>query len=446
MRRASNEKRRRAPAMKRKAKTTRVGATRICGYPVHPAAQLFPVMPEEELRELAADISQRGQIYPVVLHEGKVLDGRNRLIACELAGRMPFTTEWDGKGGASVTAYVLACNVKRRHLNRSQLAMVAAEALPLFEAEAKERQLANLNRGKKKPASAAPGRGRRGKAAAAAAYSVGAAGRSVERAKAVQVQAPELAEAVKAGKVTLKQAERQIRKAAAVEAIKTYRPPEGKFALIVRDPAWPYADELSGSDAIRGGLPYPARTIEDICASVPPAADDCVLWLWVTNAHLLDGSALEVLRAWGFTPKTMATWPKPKMGVGRWLRGQTEHVILAVKGKPVVDLTSETTLLPSWPLGAHSEKPNEFFRVVAKLCPVAEGARLEMDATCERPGWVTSGAQGTSSVHSSVLTGSPEPPRPDARLPAAPVQLAERERPEPVKGPATRLDPPVWAR
>jgi hypothetical protein len=70
-------------------------------------------------------------------------------------------------------------------------------------------------------------------------------------------------------------------------------------------------------------------TVEEI-AALPVgsiAHDDCVLWLWTTNAHLLSGDALAVCKAWGFEPKTILTWAKDKMGFGVWLRGQTEHCI-----------------------------------------------------------------------------------------------------------------------
>lgn len=198
--------------------------------------------------------------------------------------------------------------------------------------------------------------------------------------------------AVESGE-TVKRAAKSLKRADQVEQIKAYVPPKGEYSLIVRDPAWPYEDQLDGSDAARGGTPYPTASIDELCAQKIPAAKSCVLLLWVTNAHLIDGSATRVFEAWGFEPKTMATWPKPKMGVGRWLRGQTEHVIVAVRGKPVVDLKNQTTLLPAWKVGKHSAKPDEFFAWAAKLFPCAADARIEMDARKARKGWACSGSE-----------------------------------------------------
>jgi hypothetical protein len=63
------------------------------------------------------------------------------------------------------------------------------------------------------------------------------------------------------------------------------------------------------------------------------------------------------------------------MGNGHWLRGQTEHCIYATRGKPVVTLTDQTTLLHA-PVRGHSVKPVEFYELVEKLCPAPRYADL----------------------------------------------------------------------
>jgi N6-adenosine-specific RNA methylase IME4 len=100
---------------------------------------------------------------------------------------------------------------------------------------------------------------------------------------------------------------------------------------------------------------------------------NCVLWLWTTNAFMRE--AFQVLDAWEFQQKTLLTWAKDRMGTGDWLRGQTEHCLLAVRGKPAVTLTNQTTLMCA-PVGAHSEKPAEFYALVETLCPAPRYASL----------------------------------------------------------------------
>lgn len=102
----------------------------------HPAAAIFPMLPLNELETLANDVRQHGLLQPITLHEGAILDGRNRLRACAIAGVQPTFAEWNGQG-ESPTAWVLAVNVRRRHLNETQRAVVAAKAQPLMEAEAR---------------------------------------------------------------------------------------------------------------------------------------------------------------------------------------------------------------------------------------------------------------------------------------------------------------------
>ena len=92
----------------------------------HPVADLFPMLAADELADLAADIRERGLIHPIVLDaEGRILDGRNRLVACEIAEVQPEFVTYDGD---DPDGYALAVNVQRRNLTKGQLAMVAAKA------------------------------------------------------------------------------------------------------------------------------------------------------------------------------------------------------------------------------------------------------------------------------------------------------------------------------
>jgi hypothetical protein len=114
------------------------------GHYIHPAAMLFPLLRGAALGELAADIEAHGLREPIVRDsEGRILDGRNRLRACQFAGVEPRFVEWDGEG--SPVAFVLSRNLHRRHLNESQRSMVAAHAKHLFEHEGIKRRHEQLN-------------------------------------------------------------------------------------------------------------------------------------------------------------------------------------------------------------------------------------------------------------------------------------------------------------
>jgi N6-adenosine-specific RNA methylase IME4 len=125
----------------------------------------------------------------------------------------------------------------------------------------------------------------------------------------------------------------------------------------------------------RATHPYPQMRIAQIC-SLPVgalAAADCILWLWTTNHHMR--LAFDVLAAWGFEQKTILTWVKNRRSTGDWLRVQTEHCLMAVRGKPVVELTNQTTLLHG-KVRNHSQKPEAFYEFVERLCPAPRYAEL----------------------------------------------------------------------
>ena len=117
------------------------------------------------------------------------------------------------------------------------------------------------------------------------------------------------------------------------------------------------------------------------------AHEDSTLWLWTTNAFMWE--AFMCLQMWGFEQKTILTWMKNRIGTGDWLRGETEHCLLAIKGKPTVALTNQSTALLA-PADKHSEKPKEFYELVEAFCP---GSRLDVFARGRRDGWESYGIE-----------------------------------------------------
>jgi N6-adenosine-specific RNA methylase IME4 len=79
--------------------------------------------------------------------------------------------------------------------------------------------------------------------------------------------------------------------------------------------------------------------------------------------------AYQLLDAWGLTATpTILTWVKDRMGRGQILRDKTEHCIVATRGRPIFNLTNETTGLRA-PRRENSRKPDEFYAMVERLCP-----------------------------------------------------------------------------
>lgn len=183
---------------------------------VHPAAEIFPLIVEggDDWNELANSMRDRGfdARSPVLLFEGKIIDGRNRLaVARSLNIEPAFADVSADEIGESPTLWVKQRHA-RRNLTPSQRAAVAVEIETGLAREAAERKREAAKRGaitrKNKdgdtvsPSSAAPAkRDNSGRAATQAAKSVGAGIKSTERLKAVRESAPEVFDAVKTGKV-----------------------------------------------------------------------------------------------------------------------------------------------------------------------------------------------------------------------------------------------------
>ena len=120
-------------------------------YEVHPLADAMPPLRKQDYQELLADVQTNGLVDPITLFEDKILDGRNRLRACQEAGIEPRYVKFKGNDPA---AFVIAKNIKRRHLSSSQRAMAVAKMSDIvaqLQTKAQERSLNNLKKGTSSP-------------------------------------------------------------------------------------------------------------------------------------------------------------------------------------------------------------------------------------------------------------------------------------------------------
>ncbi|WP_144728465.1 ParB/RepB/Spo0J family partition protein [Extensimonas perlucida] len=99
-------------------------------FPLHPAAELFPVMDEAAFAALVADIAAHGQREPILVLDGQVIDGRHRLRACEQLGLDPLVRQVSADDGDPF-GLVVSLNLHRRHLSEGQRAIIAARLATL---------------------------------------------------------------------------------------------------------------------------------------------------------------------------------------------------------------------------------------------------------------------------------------------------------------------------
>jgi N6-adenosine-specific RNA methylase IME4 len=375
----------------------------------HPIAALLPLLKGAELDELVLSMRTHGYdvMHPILIHEGKILDGRNRYRAAKIAGVRPsFDIPFEKGEVGDPWDLVWRENSTRRHLDPGQKAALhidfVAGSKRWQQQHAGRKQAANEARsttqaGRPKERSTpreVPRSGsksdRTASAAKALASSAGVSRSTMERALELKKKNPEAHARVGRGEIPLARALAETKKAAVVADIKAKpKPlPGGKHHVIVADPPWRYDTSNENSNE-RGAVEYPDMSIAEICALpvAKLAEDNCILFLWTTNAFMRQ--AYQCLDAWGFAEKTILTWDKEKIGVGHWLRNSTEHCILAVRGRPVVQLTNQSTLLRA-PRREHSRKPDAFYALVETLCP---GSKVELFARQPRKGWSVWGAE-----------------------------------------------------
>lgn len=163
-----------------------------------------------------------------------------------------------------------------------------------------------------------------------------------------------------------------------------------KYKTILADPPWD-VEQKGRFGAINH---YSLMTLDRIKAM--PVADlmeeNAHCWLWVTAATLEHG--YDVLRQWGFTPRSIFIWLKSRMGLGVYLRNCAEFVILGTKGKAPIQFKSQMNWLFA-PIQSHSHKPEEMHKIIERCSP---GPYLELFARRRQPGWDVWGNEIDSDI------------------------------------------------
>ena len=186
----------------------------IFDLPAHPAAEMFPMMSDDEIEDMALGIMDHGLRLPVWLYDDAelgrvVLDGRNRIAACRLAEVEPEFRVYDGDDPAS---FVAEMNIKRRQLTTSQRAMMAAQIAPLVAADARARQARTHLNGQHFPVVMDPSPPETsGKTRQILAKQVGVGEAIIGKAIAIQRDAPEFAPEVLDGSLTVEAAYQRMR-------------------------------------------------------------------------------------------------------------------------------------------------------------------------------------------------------------------------------------------
>ena len=376
----------------------------------HPAADAFPMMEAKRYQELLEDIGAHGLRVDIVICDDLILDGRNRYKACTELGIEPGTINFDG----DPWAYVWSLNGQRRDLGADQRyliwkycherseawltekACIQAEANRKRSVAAKEQVRVVTETGKTvfgesqvEEQSVPPPEKKHPERKAKAAASKTNAG-AVARGDKLSKERPDLAEAVRLGKIKPAEAYRQMKRDEV--AGKSRDLPSGTYRVIYADPPWKYNDGQAvkgdygtGTGAVASH--YPSMTMAELKALGIPsiAAENGVLFLWAT-CPLLEES-LELCRAWGFKYKAQFIWDKVKHNMGHYNSVRHEILLICTKGSGTpehVKLFDSVQVIER--TNEHSRKPEEFRSIIDTLYP--SGPRIELFRRGDKPdGW-----------------------------------------------------------
>lgn len=372
-------------------------------YETHPAADAFPMMDANRLNDLIDDIREHGLIEPVIIFEGKILDGRNRYKACLDLGIQPETKQFKGE---DPWAFVWSLNGARRDLVDEQRYLIwkyCHENSEYFQAEIKKIQdEANVKRAeaaKLQHEVSNPRKGevlvvqhsvvipkdhRKGQKAKAkkAKVNQGAVARGDKLAK----DRPDLAKKVRQGTLKPGAAHNQMKKDSVKDRVAEI--PDGIFRVLYADPPWSYNDKCDNGAIQSGGAEkhYPSMTLAELEAldikSI--SADDSVLFLWATCPLLED--ALKVAKAWGFKYKAQFVWDKIKHNMGHYNSVRHELLLICTKGSCTPDKVKLFDSVQSIERTEHSRKPDKFREIIETLYP--HGNKLELFRRGDAPkGW-----------------------------------------------------------
>jgi N6-adenosine-specific RNA methylase IME4 len=329
----------------------------------HPIANIFPLMDDNEISSLSEDIQKNGLIDPIILHEGMILDGRNRFLACEKAMVEPDYLEFTKiVSSHDPLSFVISTNLKRRHLNESQRAMIGAKLANISHGgDRKSDQVANLPLDKITQPQAAK--------------LLNVSDRIIRDAKVILKEAPEKVQSIEHGKRTVHQVKREIQREETKKELekKAVELPKEKYQVILADPPWKYDFAETASRQIENQ--YPTMSLEEICSLKIPNASDSVLFLWATAPKLKE--ALQVMDSWGFRYVTNAVWDKGKIGMGYWFRGQDEK--------------SRVSSVIKEERKGHSQKPGIVYQIIETMFPKLK--KVELFARRTRDGWTAWGNQ-----------------------------------------------------
>lgn len=366
----------------------------------HEIAKTFPEMEKDEFNGLVESIRLNGQRDPILLYEGKILDGRNRFKACQKLGITPKFEEWIGEPWSKVWD----TNAERRHLpqgTKAAIRLIMNRAMSSWYEERQQRKAAANAARAEAVSEIAQKREREGDGTfkpgivsndtqpgdepnkenwerVELAKQAGVSEATAARVLALANADFDMLEKVAAGDLSLNKAA-QLKNH---EEKRSRELPTGKYSVIYADPPWQYENSGFTNSA---ESQYPTMKTSDICNLPIQGLCDTttVLFMWATNPLLLD--ALRVMKAWGFEYKTNMVWIKDMgRGYSWFLKSKHELLLIGTKSETPHPAIKPDSCFEADRGAIHSRKPEITYDLIESMYP---GNKIELFARAARDGW-----------------------------------------------------------
>jgi len=359
-------------------------------YEFHEACLCLPDQSKEEYEELCESIKQGFREHePILLFEGKILDGRHRYKAAIANNITPIFKQYEGDDPFD---YVKKTDFARRHyLSQEQKALIFTDLVTGSEKWQELKQRIEAERRAKISATMSSSSEvinkidvaqsvlhLRNKERQERAKAIGVNRGAIQRADLINKN-PELAAQVKSGAMPAAKAVQEIQKqklktrldeVTAREAIE----PTGLYDVIVIDPPWPMQKLERDERPNQVDFDYPTMTEEQMANLQIPADVNCHVWLWTTHKFL--PMAFRLLDAWKLKYVCCFTWHKPNgFQPFNLPKYNCEFALYARKGAPsFLDFKNFSVCFNAETKG-HSVKPEEFYELLRRT---TGGRRLDM--------------------------------------------------------------------
>ena len=181
-------------------------------YKIHPFADHLPLLSDQEMSDLAADIKANGQRLPIIRCNGVIIDGRNRLKACEIAGVEPNIRDREDvlKTDSDVAKFIISINLSRRHVLPAERAAIAVELIDAMKKDEERVAAEKAKEPENKKDHAEKPKATKAEQVAEAAKLTGSSKSAIYEAEKIKKEDPAKFEEVKKGEKSLSQAKKEI--------------------------------------------------------------------------------------------------------------------------------------------------------------------------------------------------------------------------------------------